>query len=237
MPALDLPRRLWQRLGQARAERAAAAAFQPHPRRWVVVDVESSGLDPRRDRLLAIAAVAIVLPEGPGARPGLCPGDHFEQLLRQPDQALRRPDKANILLHGIGVGAQREGRAPEAVMQAWADWLADAPLIAYHAAFDRTLIDRLSRITLGRALPNPWLDLEHVCAVLHHDARRRSLDHWLQRFGLHCAQRHQAAADVLVTAELLLRLWPRLRARGIEDHASLRRWAGQVAQLPGRGLR
>ena len=27
--------------------------------RWVVLDVESSGLDPRRDRLLAVAAVAV----------------------------------------------------------------------------------------------------------------------------------------------------------------------------------
>jgi DNA polymerase-3 subunit epsilon len=28
-------------------------------RRWVVLDVETSGLDPRRDQLLAIAAIAL----------------------------------------------------------------------------------------------------------------------------------------------------------------------------------
>jgi len=31
--------------------------------RWVVLDVETSGLDPRQDRLLAIAAVCIHLNE------------------------------------------------------------------------------------------------------------------------------------------------------------------------------
>ncbi|MFP5483318.1 MAG: hypothetical protein ACLGGW_08595, partial [Gammaproteobacteria bacterium] len=31
----------------------------PNPDRWVVLDVESSGLNPKRDRLISIAATAI----------------------------------------------------------------------------------------------------------------------------------------------------------------------------------
>ncbi len=67
--------------------------------------------------------------------------------------------------------------------------------------------------------------------MLHPEVRARALDDWLAHFGIRCAQRHQAAADTLATAELLLRLWPRLRAqlpvldiRAASKLASLERW-------------
>ena len=48
--------------------------------RWVVLDVESSGLDPKRDRLLAIAAIAL---HTEGQRARIVLGDSFEVVLRQ----------------------------------------------------------------------------------------------------------------------------------------------------------
>jgi len=189
---------------------------EPNPRRWVIVDVESSGLDARRDRLLAIAAVAVVLvPTRTAdiARPGIALADSFEVVLRQDDQAEGTVDKGNILIHGIGVGAQRQGMPPESALSAWLDFLGDSPLVAYHSDFDKTMIDRACRQHLGHALSTCWLDLEPVAAVLHQDPLRRPLDHWLKRYKIVCLSRHQAAADTLATAQLLLRLWPMLPAR------------------------
>ena len=88
---------------------AAAAADDA---RWVLLDVESSGLDPTRDRLLAIAAIALTRQ---GGAPRLVFGDSFEVLLRQPEASV---DKANILVHGIGVGAQRGGAEPAQALAA-----------------------------------------------------------------------------------------------------------------------
>ncbi len=175
--------------------------------RWAVLDVESSGLDPRRDRLIAIAAIAMRL-DGGQARIDL--GDSFEVVLRQPDVA---PDKPNILLHGIGVGAQRAGVEPQQALEAFERWLGDAPLIAFHAAFDEMLIRRAMQAVLGRRLGNPWVDLQPVAAAVQPKAKARSLDEWLAHFGIECAVRHQAAADTLATAELLLKLWPAVRAQ------------------------
>jgi DNA polymerase-3 subunit epsilon len=200
-------------------------------RRWIVVDVETTGLDVEHDELLAIAAVAVRFAGGDGA-PRISAGDSFEAVLRRDAVGA---DKANVLLHGIGVGEQRDGRAPAEVLAAFERWVGASPLIAFHAAFDEAMIGRAMRRVSARAQPamrNPWLDLEPVAAALHRDVTARALDDWLAHFRIPCARRHQAAADVLATAELLLRLWPAARAERCTSFGAMsqlardRRWLG-----------
>jgi DNA polymerase III subunit epsilon len=193
------------------------------PSRWLVLDVESSGLDPARDRLLAVAAVALHV-EGTRARIVLA--DSFEAVLRQPAET-QTPDKANILVHGIGVGAQAEGVDPAQALVGFEAFAAAAPLIGFHAAFDRRLIERAMQTVLGRRLPNAWLDVAEVGAALQPQQASRSLDDWLAAFGIECTQRHRAAADALATAELLLRLLPAARADGTAGFAGLAKLAAR----------
>lgn len=194
--------------------------------RWIVLDVESSGLDASRDRLLAIAALAVRVD---GARAAIALGDSFEIVLRSESATT---DKANILVHGIGVGAQRAGVEPAEALAAFERYVGASPLVAFHAAFDRTLIER-GFDALGRRLANPWLDIAPLAEVLHPQVGARSLDEWMQHFGIVCAVRHQAAADTLATAELLLKLWPALlrelprpRFGAVARLAASRRWVG-----------
>jgi DNA polymerase III subunit epsilon len=196
----------------------------PAPTRWLVVDVESSGLDAQRDRLLAIAAVAVQLRAD---QLHITPGDSFEVLLQQPElQPGMQPDKANILVHGIGVDAQRRGVAPDEGLRDFMAFAADAPLIAFHAAFDRRLIERALRDVLGERPRHTWLDLADLAPVLHPLPQAHALDDWLTALGITCAARHQAAADALATAELLLRLWPQARRQArAHSFADLQRLA------------
>jgi DNA polymerase III subunit epsilon len=160
-------------------------------------------------------------------RPAVSLGDSFEVVLRQGDsQAVA--DKANILLHGIGVGAQRAGVAPDQALRDFVAYAGRSPLVGFHVFFDRTLIERgLDAAGLVRPA-NPWLDLEPLAAVLHPEVKARALDEWMAYFGIRCAVRHQAAADTLATAELLLRLWPALlRQAGTPDFAAAARVAAQ----------
>ena len=197
--------------------------------RWVVVDVETSGLDLRHDRLLAIAAIALQL-DGE-ATPKIALGDSFEAVLRQ-DPA--PADKDNILLHGIGVGEQRAAAPAAEVLSAFERWVGDAPLIAFHAAFDQTMIQRAMQAALGRSLAGIWLDLEPVADALYPEVGGRALDDWLTHFGIECAVRHQAAADTLATAELLLRLWPAARDQRCTSFTALMRLAQQRRWLAQR---
>lgn len=206
------------------AWRPAASAH-----RWVVVDVETSGLDVHHDRLLAIAAIALCM-DG-AATPRIALADSFEAVLRQDSAST---DKGNILLHGIGVGAQRAGAPAAEVLGAFVRWLGDSPLIAFHAEFDKAMIYGAMKHALGHTPGNPWVDLEPVADALHPDVGGAALDDWLGHFGIECAVRHQAAADTLATAELLQHLWPALRAQRCTTFAALCRLARQRRWLAPR---
>jgi DNA polymerase-3 subunit epsilon len=184
--------------------------------RWVVVDVETSGLDPDHDRLLAIGAVAIQLVD---RRPHIVIGDSFETLLQQQEHP---PDRPNILVHGIGVGAQRGALAPAAALAAFEHWLGAAPLIAFHAAFDQRVIQRAMMSVLGRRHHNPWVDLAPVAGALLPQVKAHTLDQWLANAHIRCLARHRAAADALATAELVLSLWPALLAQTKGSQAGFR---------------
>ncbi|HEX4855898.1 MAG TPA: exonuclease domain-containing protein [Limnobacter sp.] len=218
---------------------AGLSGPRPDPARWIVVDTESSGLDPRKDRLISIAAVAIGFDDH--QRPRIELSDTFEVVIRQPPEIVdlmefEAIDKSNILIHGIGIGAQQQGVEAVKALEGFLDYVGNSPLIAFHSWFDRTLIDKAARKSLGRATHRHWLDLEHLAAVLHSENHRLPLDVWLQRYGITCEQRHQAAADVLATAQLLLKLWPLVQKRKAARWERVRGIAGALRTLPGRNF-
>ena len=59
----------------------------------------------------------------------------------------------------------------------------------------------------------------------------RSLDDWLAAFGIECVVRHNAAADALATAELLLRLRALAAKQGTRGFAALVKAAKQQKWL------
>jgi len=211
----SLPRWLGGRRGRGTADAATG--------RWIVVDTETSGLDPARDRLLAIGGVAV-------DDEGIALDDSFEIVL----QSAPAPDAGNVVIHGIGYGAQAAGVPAPAALAAFHDWAAGAPRVGFHADFDRAVL-RVACAAAGvRADDAPWLDLAPLAAALMPEAQRyggRSLDDWLAAFGIECTIRHNAAADALATAELLLRLRVIAATQGTRGFDALRAAARQQKWL------
>lgn len=196
-------------------QRAALAAFRALPKcepntsidmqRFIVVDVESSGLNLSTDRLIAIGAVvvqggAVLLDQG------------FEVVLQQ--TAPSTTD--NILIHGIDGTTQTTGIEPVAGLLKFLAYIGKSPLIAYHAPFDQSMINRATRQFLGMKIDNPWIDLAHVAPALFPELaqgskRHRALDEWTTDFAIVNTNRHNAVADALATAQLLLVLLARAK--------------------------
>ncbi len=196
----------WQALPAADLTTAADAS------RFVVVDVETSGLNLMKDRLIAIGAVAV----GSGA---IQLADSMEIVLQQS----RISDRENILIHGIGGTAQAEGVPPVEALLTFLEYLGKSPLVAFHVTFDKTMIDRALKTYLGLNFKHPWTDLAYICPALYPELARshRSLDNWMGRFGISNFARHSALADALSTAELLLALRELLWAKRIRSFKDL----------------
>jgi DNA polymerase-3 subunit epsilon len=206
--------------------RSLFKAKQPEVRRWIVLDVETTGLNPHSDRLLAIAAVALDV--GPDfERIAIVIGDSYEAVLKQDLPS----NKDNILVHHIGAQAQSEGRPPQEVLEEFRVWLGQSPLLAFHSAFDEAMLGRAYGLAGLKPLQNEWLDIEPLAKITGVNPSLRALDDWLGHFGIECAVRHQAAADTFATAELLMRLWPYLK-REASSWSSLRGLARQANWIP-----
>lgn len=183
--------------------------------RWVVLDCETSGLDPAHDRLLSVGAVAVC-----GGRIELA--ESFSAVLRQ-DVA---SDAANILVHGIGGELQRNGRPAGEVLREFSDFLGEGLPVAFHAPFDDAVLRRAMARQPGLRAPRDWLDLAQLAPALcpGSPARaRRALDDWLEEFGIACPQRHDALADAYATAQLLLVLLAEAERQGAGTLNRLRR--------------
>lgn len=208
-------------LTPAQAERLAAWKALPTPdmqapfaaSRFVIVDVESSGLNIHKDRLIAIGAVAVA-----GGRIQL--NDSLDIVLQQTSVS----DKDNILIHGISGTLQREGVPPADALLTFLEYLGKDALVAFHAGFDEAMIKRALKTFLGLRFHHVWTDLAHISPGLYPTLalQNRSLDHWMTHFGIGNYARHSALADAMATAELLLALGPRMREKSINNMRDMR---------------
>jgi DNA polymerase-3 subunit epsilon len=226
----------WQRRPDSEVASAAQREWQALPEptrgahldtlRCVGMDTETSGLDPERDRLIAVGACSI---DAGSIRIGEC----FAATLRQEQFS----SSANVLIHGIGHGAQAAGEAPDQALAAYLRFARRDVLIGYHTAFDLTVMRRCVRATLGIDYRPPALDLALLLPALAGKGSGWTLDQWLQVCGLRAFARHHALADAVATAELFLVALQQARARGLRSLSDLLRLQAQQLELArfGRG--
>lgn len=214
-------------LSQQQRQRLQSWQQQPHPlkntplqqQRWVVLDTESSGLNLQSDHLLSIAAVAI-------QHSRIEVAQNFDCRLQQQQAS----SSDNILIHGIGGEEQRSGQPAADALLDFLQFAGHDLLVAFHADFDRTLLQRTLAQTLGKQ-KLAWVDLADLCPAAFPELAtgRKTLDDWLQAFGLQGFERHNALSDAWVTAELFLIVLQHLPP-GVRSGNDLQLYAEQQRQ-------
>lgn len=180
--------------------------------RWVVVDLETSGLNLNRDLVLSIGAV--VIEDG---------AVDFSQLFERTLQRTETKLSPSVLIHGLGPSAIAAGSDPVEALLDFMEFVGDSPLLAFHAPFDQHMLGRALKDSLGYRLAHPFLDVADIAPLLCPEAnvREAGLDHWLEYFNLQVGERHHASADALATAELMLILFSRARQQQIDTPQAL----------------
>lgn len=174
--------------------------------RFIVADVETTGLNPFRDRLISIGAITVT-------DRTVRLGSSFEVVFRQP----RASSGSNILIHGIDGTTQLSGLEPATAMLRFLGYAGKAPLVGFHSDFDRVVINRASKKALGPEPSNIWLDLAFLAPALltkSGSTPPQGLDGWADKFGIHNHARHNAVADAWATAQLLQIVLTRAMAGG-----------------------
>lgn len=179
--------------------------------RFVVLDLETSGLNLERDIVLSIGAVMI-------EQGAIQFGRQFECTLKRNVQV-----NESVLIHGIAPSELANGLpAPEALLS-FMEYAGDCVFLAYHAPFDQRMLTRALQDELGYKLEHPFFDLADLAPMLmpHVLHQQTGLDFWIDYFNLNMPQRHHASADALATAEIALILFSRAQRMGLDDAAEI----------------
>jgi DNA polymerase-3 subunit epsilon len=162
---------------------------------FVSVDVETTGLDPKRDAIVELAAVK--------AR-GRQVVDEWDTLVYVDRTIPFEARRVHGIKNDMLVGQPRIGE----VLPALIDFVEDGVLVEHsHKAFDVLFLEA----AYGRPLDAPYVNTCMLSRRLFPHLPRHSLDECCKRFGIVNDERaesgrHRALADARATADLLARL-------------------------------
>ncbi|MDI3341077.1 MAG: exonuclease domain-containing protein [Sphaerobacter sp.] len=197
------------------------APTQLLPTDFVVIDIETTGLRPLRQRIVEVAAIRY---RG-GAR-----HDVFSTLIN-PGRSLPAYIRR---LTGIDDAALAAAPPFAQIADALVAFLGDDLLVGYNVEFDVAFLNAELKRAGRPPLVNERLDLLPLSTQLVPGMRRSGLDAVSRALGLETRERHRAEPDAALTAMVLGKLSDLARERGLTTFDELRRAAATPVPVPRR---
>lgn len=184
--------------------------------RFVVFDTETTGLNPKQDRLLSIGTVTIINFK-------IDVADQLECYIKQ-----EHFNAKTVEIHGILKEGPLDKIEEEEAIKQFLKHIEGAILVAHHVHFDVTMINEaLKRLGLPK-LKNKTVDtgtLYRKTKYIKTD-KHYSLDDLCNKFNITMHDRHTASGDAYLTAILFLKLCALLKEKnkGLTLKEILRRY-------------
>lgn len=154
----------------------------------VVVDVETTGLDYTKEKIIEFAGVKLKNGEII---------DQFETLIN-PHQHIRKSSQA---IHGICEEDLEGAPEEEEIFPKIFEFIGDSPIVAHNAIFDFSFLNRTSKRLQNKPLQNQYIDTQQMFKEVYPQFESCGLESLMNTFNVEFSTRHRAMADAIGLAK------------------------------------
>lgn len=178
----------------ARRMRARTPARSALPNDFVVVDLETSGLNPQTSQIIELAALKVLDGKVADRFQSLV---HFEGDLPKAVEALTKLSADQL---------NRDGKPLRDVLSAFLTFAGNSPLVSHNASFDLAFL-RTSLAKLGlQPLENPYTDTLELARRLVKDVRDYKLSTLAAHLDIRIETSHRSVSDCETTLQVYSKL-------------------------------
>lgn len=178
--------------------------------RWAVLDLETTGFNLNKDRILSVAVTII---ENGQFRMQSLQSWYVYQDLKEANEATK--------IHGILPSQTEEGMPEKQMLEQLIPLLAGTVIVGHHVAFDAAMLNTALERHFSVPLRNQLLDTANFASTEMEAFRRTgytnqrppSMEDVCTQLNIPIAERHTAEGDVFTTAQIFLILRGRLKRR------------------------
>lgn len=181
---------------------------------FAAIDIESDGLNPKKNHILSIGGVKII--DGK-----IDVAESIELFVEQ-----KFINNKTVQIHGITKNITKNKINEKEMLLKTVEFLGDAVIIGHNVNFDIAIINRALKKHYGMKLKNSWIDtinLFHRINPKHKSHPSLTLDDLCDEFNISKSDRHTSAGDSFITAIIFLKMIGKLEKRGINTLKDLLR--------------
>lgn len=155
---------------------------------YLIVDIETTGLDPQKNKIIEIGAIKVKAGQEP---------ECFSQII---NPQVPIPEYITELV-GITDGMVQDAPELSEVMKAFLEFAEDLPLLGHNLKFDYSFL-KTAAVQCGYSFERNGLDTLAIARKYLKELESRKLDALCKHFGIQDDNHHRAWNDVQVTKEL-----------------------------------